>query len=294
MEIRYLKTFRTVAHLLNFNKAAKVLNYAQSTISAQIKLLEQDLGVLLFHRAGKKITLTEAGSKLIRYAQKMIDMEKETISVVTNVEKPGGLITIRAPQSIGTYMIPSIIKKYHSRNPNMGFSVETCAAFSLEPELRSGIVDIAFLLADSIDAKDFNTECLKIEPLYLVSGINHRLAKKKTIKTKDLNGQTIILPKHDCGYKMTFEKILAEEKIEYASKMEFNSVEAVKQCVIKGIGISVIPEISVKNEIKNKKIAVLPWADELLETSVIMIWHSKKWISPALARFMDYARKVIV
>lgn len=293
MEIRHLKTFRTVAYLLNFNKAAKVLNYAQSTISAQIKSLEEDLDVLLFYRAGKKITLTEAGSKLIRYAQKIIDMEKETISVVTNIEKPGGLITIRAPQSIGTYMIPSIIKKYHSKNPKMCFNVESCAAFSLELELRSGIIDIAFLLADSVDTKDFKTECLRIEPLILAAGWNHRLSGKNTIKTEDLNGETIILPKHDCGYKMIFEKILTEKKIEYASKMEFNSVEAVKQCIMKGLGVSVIPEISVKDEIRNKKLVALPWEDELLETSVIMIWHSKKWVSPALADFMDYAREVI-
>ena len=78
MEIRLLKTFLTVAGLLSFNKAAERLNYAQSSISAQIQALETQLGVRLFDRLGRRILLTEAGEQLIPYAEKIIDLADET------------------------------------------------------------------------------------------------------------------------------------------------------------------------------------------------------------------------
>jgi DNA-binding transcriptional LysR family regulator len=80
MELRQLKTFLTVSQLLSFNRAAGSLNYAQSTVSAQIKALEDELAVPLFDRLGKRVVLTEAGDLLARYARKMLDMEAATIS----------------------------------------------------------------------------------------------------------------------------------------------------------------------------------------------------------------------
>ena len=76
MELRQLKTFQTVARLMSFNRAAEILNYAQSTVSAQIKLLEEECGVPLFNRLGKRIQLTSAGRILIQYSQKMLEIEK--------------------------------------------------------------------------------------------------------------------------------------------------------------------------------------------------------------------------
>lgn len=282
-----------MAHLLNFNQAAKILNCSQSTVSAQIKLLEEELDVLLFDRLGKKIILTDAGSKLIRYAQKMIDLEKETFSEIADNGERVGDISIRAPQSVGTYLIPEILEAFRGLYPGIGFNIETCSIVSLKHELRSGIVDVAFLLADEAAVKGFQTEVLRIEPLILIAGPGHRLAMKNKIQIQDLKGETIILPKHDCGYKMAFEKMLVEQNIKTASKMEFNSVEAVKRCVMKGIGISIIPRLSVRDEINAGKLTALPLAEEILETSVLMIWHKNKWLSPTLMEFMDCARKTI-
>ena len=152
---------------------------------------------------------------------------------------------------------------------------------------------MAFLLADQAAVKGFQTEVLRIEPLVLISNPGHHLTTKNKIQIKDINGETIILPKHDCGYKMVFEKMLAEQNIKTASNMEFNSVEAVKQCVMKGIGISIIPQLSVRNEIKTGKLAELALSDEILETCVLMIWHKNKWLSPSLTEFMNCTSKVI-
>ena len=293
MELRQLKTFQTVARLSSFNRAAKVLNYAQSTVSAQIKLLEEEFGAPLFNRLGKKIHLTEAGQMLMRYSQRMLDIEKETLANVSTWEEPHGSISIRIPQSIGTYLLPSVLSKFQSSFPRVGFDISTCAYNELIHELKTGITDIAFLLADSIPFAELKSEVLRIETLVLVSNPEHHLAMQSAVQIRDLSGQTILLPKHDCSYKMIFEQILTEEKVMPATFIELNSLESIKQCVLKGIGVAMAPMMSIKKEIAQEKIAILPWAEEKLETAVLMIWHRDKWISPALRAFMDNAREVM-
>ena len=293
MELRQLRTFQTVARLMNFNRAADALNYAQSTVSAQIKLLEEELGVSLFDRLGKRIVITEAGLKLMRYAQKMIDIEQETLTEISNSETPIGSISVRAPQSVGTYLLPSVLQQFKNLYPRVGFDVSSCALYTLRQELRSGIIDVAFLLAESVNAADLTAELIRIEPLVLVSEPNHVFTQGVGMTFNDLNGQSILLPKHDCSYKMAFEEMLTAENIRPSVVMEFNSIEAIKQCVIKGLGITVIPEIAVKDELAQKKLKVIPWLDEPLETGVLMIRHKDKWISPALQTFMNLSRETM-
>jgi len=134
---------------------------------------------------------------------------------------------------------------------------------------------------------------IRIEPLVFVSDPNHVLTKSVGMTFRDLNGQSILLPKHDCSYKMQFEEMLTAENISPSVVMEFNSIEAIKQCVIKGLGITVIPEIAVKEELAQEKLKKIPWLDEPLETGVLMIRHKDKWISPALQAFMDISRKTM-
>ena len=293
MELRQLRTFQTVARLMNFNRAADALNYAQSTVSTQIKLLEEELGVSLFNRLGKRIVITEAGQKLMRYAQKMIDIEQETITEISNSETLIGSISVRAPQSVGTYLLPSVLRQYKKQYPRVGFDVSSCALYTLGQELRSGIIDVAFLLAESINAADLTAELVRIEPLVFVSDPNHVFTHRDGITFKDLNGQSILLPKHDCSYKMQFEEMLTAENIKPSVVMEFNSIEAIKQCVMKGLGITVMPEIAVEAELAQKKLEKIVWLDEPLETGVLMIRHKDKWISPALQAFMDISRETM-
>jgi len=293
MELRQLKTFQTVAKLLNFNRAAEILNYSQSAVSAQIKLLEEELGVPLFDRLGKSVRLTEAGHMLVQYSQRMLDIEKETLAKVAGWEEPYGSLSIRIPQSIGTYLLPSVLSEFTTQFPKVGLDISSCAYHSLQHELKAGLIDVAFLLADSIPFSELKAELLRIEPLVIVSSPDHPLAKKSVMHIRDLTGQSILLPKHDCSYKMLFEQILTEEKVDSATFMELNSIEAIKQCVIKGIGVTMIPMMSVAQEIAQQKLKILPWSEEKLETAILMIWHKEKWLSPTLQAFMDTVKKVM-
>lgn len=293
MEFRQLKTFQAVARLQSFNGAASVLNYAQSTVSTQIKLLEEEFGVALFSRLGKKICLTEAGRMLMHYSQKILDMEKETVSRISDWEEPWATISLRMPQSLATSYLPSILIQFQQEYPQVSFDVSTCAYETLIHELKVGVTDIAFLLAESVPFAELKSEVLCIEPLVIVSGPDHHLAGADSLEFAQLSGETIILPKHDCSYKMVFEEMLTAEKISPVTLMELNSVESIKQCVMKGLGVAMLPRIAVKENLDQKQLTELPFPDEGLETAVIMIWHKDKWLSPLIRSFMVTAREKI-
>ncbi len=293
MELRQLKTFQAVARLLSFHRAAETLNYAPSTVSTQIKLLEEEFGVPLFDRLGKGIRLTQAGRKLVRYSQKMLDIENETLARISGREESQGALSIRIPQSMATYLLPAVISEFQEQFPRVGFDVSTCAYESLVHELKTGTTDLAFLLAESVPFSELKTELLGVEPLVIVSERDHPLSKLSSIRTSDLVKQPILLPKHDCSYKMTFEQILTEEKAGAATFMEMNSIEAIKQCVLRGVGIAMFPKMAVAQELVIEKMTILPWPDTPLETAILMIWHRDKWLSPMLKVFMDKVREVM-
>ncbi len=293
MELRQLKTFRTVATLLSFNRAAETLNYAQSTVSAQIRGLEDDLGVRLFDRLGKRIVLTEAGQLLAQYAQRMLDIEAETLAEVRNRKQPHGSLTIRMPQTVGMYYLPVILSRFQKRFPRVGFHFHQCAFHNLEHELQTGTTDLGFLLAESITSPNLVAEPLRFEPLVLAANPGNSLAGRSEVSIHDLEDQPLFLALADCGYRMMFERVLAENKVEPQTILEFSSLESMKESVKAGQGVTILPEISAREEIKQGTLAVLPLTDGPLESAILMIWHKDKWVSPTLRAFMDEARAVM-
>ncbi len=290
MELRQLKTFQVVGRLLSFNRAAEHLNYAQSTVSAQIKLLEEEFAVPLFDRLGKKVVLTGAGDLLMQYAEKLLTMEDETRTQVSGWEEPQGILTLRVPQSIGIRLMPAVLREFHKVYPRIGFSINSCAFDSLKQEFRAGVTDLAFLIAEYVTASELIVETLGFLQIVAVCSPSHPASTKKTFALHDFQDETLLLPKHDCSYKMEFEKELIENKIRPAAKIEMNSVEMLRQCVIAGIGITIIPEIMVREETASGRLQVIPWPETPLEKAVMMIHHKDKWISPSLQAFMEAVR----
>ena len=294
MELRQLKTFRTIATLGSFNQAAEVLDYAQSTVSEQIRALETDLDVHLFNRAGKQVALTEAGEIMLQYAQKMLNLEEEIRSEVSGCEEVHGSLSIRIPETISIYYLPPILRKFRQRFPKVDFSFTNCAYFSLPEELRSGIINLAFLITDTFRAADLETEKLLDIPLALVTYPEHPLASKQPVTIFDLKNEPLLVPTSDCSYVQMLEKILAEEKVELSIVLRFNCIEAIKQSVMLGAGIAVLPHIAVKRELAEGLLVELPWTGKPLRANLLMIWQKNKWLPPILQAFMQMIRDGLV
>lgn len=293
MEIRQLQTFKAVADYRSFHKAANAIHYAQSTVSAQILALEQDLGVRLFDRLGRRIVLTEVGESLYQYACKMLELEAAARADLTDKTQLAGSLTIRVPESFCAHRLPPVIAKFHNQMPNVKLRFITCAQEGLGRDLRKGITDLAFLLAESIQSKDLRAELLGTERLVLVVAPGHSLARCIEVRTDMLADQTLLLSRVDCSYRRILEKILQEAGREPKMILEFNSVAAIISNVIAGLGVTLIPRVAVGADVKSKRLVILPWTETDLEVAQLMIWHHEKWLTPVLKKFMATTREVL-
>ena len=293
MEIRQLKTFKAVADHLSFHKAADAINYAQSTVSAQIMALEEDLGIPLFERLGRHIMLTEAGENLYQYTCKMLELEEAARADIIEGVRLAGSLTIRVPESFCVHRLTPVVTKFHNRMPNVKMRFITCAHEGLKRDLRKGVTDLAFLLAETIQSKDLAVENLGTENLVFVASPNHPLFKISKFEIDMLADHTLLLSRVDCSYRRILEQILQESRCEPKMVFEFNSVAAIIECVAAGLGVTLIPEVAVSRELGLKNIQTLPWPESNMEVAQLMIWHKEKWLSPILKGFMDTAREVL-
>ncbi len=292
MDLYKLKTFRTVATLLNFNQAAKTLNCAQSTISAQIKSLEDEIGVLLFKRIKKKVILTKAGEKLLDHSYKLLSFEEEALADIKGEKKdPSGIIRLLVSEVIASSYFPIILPRFLAKYPTTHFDISNCSANTLENELQIGSVDLAFMISESINVSTLKCETILTDQLVMVTHPEHPLAAMKKIDIRHLHHQTVFLPRTGCGYGLPFRQLLDVNIAKPLSIIDFTSVTAVKKCVQQGAGISILPRNSIKKELQKNQLVELDWISQL-KTSVLMVWHKDKRISNLLHAFMDMTREL--
>ena len=197
MEFRQLETFLVVAEELHFTRASERLHLAQSSVSAQVRALEESLDVRLFDRLGRSVVLTDAGEKLRDYARRIREMSSEILSVVREGGEPQGCLTIRVPESLASWAMPEVVARFNAEMPHVRLNFINCTDQRLKEELGSGRVDLAFLVVDSLIFSGVHSEMLRDEELVLAAAPSHPLANASGLTPSSLEGQTLLLPRTD-------------------------------------------------------------------------------------------------
>ncbi|OXY98708.1 LysR family transcriptional regulator [Streptomyces diastatochromogenes] len=290
MELRLLVTFEKVATVLGFTRAAAELSYAQSSVTSQIRTLESDLGVELFDRLGGRIRLTEAGERLLPYARQIIELTEEARAAVTGAEEPSGTLTVGTMESLTSYRLPPLLEYFHHRHPKVRLALRTTIGDETRQALRQGTYDVGFLMEEETGHPGLESAVLAVEPLALVAAPGHPLAGA-AVATADLTGQSLLATEPGCAYRDLFERELTALKpVEF---MEFGTIEATKRAAAAGLGIALLPEVTVAAELATGSLVRLAWEPPFtLRTQ--LAWRSGKRL-PAHARlFVEQARRLVV
>ncbi len=293
MNLRQLRTFQTVAQQGSFTQAAHRLGYAQSSITTQIQVLEESLNVKLFDRLGKSITLTHAGRELLIYADQLLTLSDEAQNKFADTENPNGKLMIGTPETLAAYRLPPLLREFRQRFPQLQLTFYPSHWTSVIGDIHAGRVDVAFILAKHYppDAT-IEMNILAEEQLLLVASPEHYLAYKPQVSAEDLAIVSLILTEDGCSYRTQFEQCLAQQGIYLQEAMTFHSVEAIKQCVMAGIGVSVLPEIAVRQELATEQLIAIEWGQSLC-TYTQLLWHRDKWLSPALSSLIEMSQTII-
>ncbi|OYD06157.1 LysR family transcriptional regulator [Paludifilum halophilum] len=290
MEIRHLQTFKTIVDLGGFRKAADHLGYAQSTITGHIQLLEDELQAPLFDRLGKKTILTETGHRFLPYAIQFLNLYEKAKEIPGNDDDPTGTLTIAAPESLTVYRLPPVLHEYKQRYPQVEIILKPSPNREALNRLRTGENDLVFLLESEWKEPDLVIKKLIDEPMMLITPPAHPFQEVSAMTLPALVEETFLYTERGCSYRMLFERYLQENGVSPRATMESWSVEAIKQCVMCGLGISLLPSIAVQSEIQEGKLAGVPW-EEPYSVATIMAYHKEKWLSPALKAFLQMVKQ---
>ena len=293
MEIRQLKTFRTLARMGSFTYTAAALDYVQSTITAQIQSLEEELGVTLFDRLGKGVRLTDAGTRLLSYADQILQLADEARIHVTGTDIPTGTLRISAPETLCIYRLPQLLSEFHKLFPQVQVIFRPCRVADLRREVMDGNLDVAFVLEEVIQFGSLTTEVLRRESLSVIASPDHRLSQREIVYPGDLINEPILLTELGCNYRNLFENALIRAGVYPKSNLEFNSIEAIKQCVIAGMGISVLPTVAIQSAFAAGQLVCLPWFEPDFHVFSQMIWNKTRWQSPQLIAFVSLTRNML-
>ena len=292
MDLRQLTTYRVLARTLNFHQAAEQLHCVQSTVTAQIQALEDELGARLFDRLGRRVVLTDAGTRLVAYAERLLNLADEARLAVSGREEQVGTLTISATETLCTYRLPAVLNRFRSRYPRVRLVFFALAYAELRQAVAEGKVDLAFVMEDQIRSAGLHGEPLCSEAIHLVASPDHRFAQRRGVLPSDLEGETVLVTEAGCSYRVQFQHRLNTAGVQPAAMLEFNSIEAIKQCAMTGMGIAVLPTIATLAEISQRKLVVLPWRGKPICMLTQVIRHRQKWVSPVLRAFLEVVKEV--
>lgn len=288
LDLRQLRAFSTVARERSFTRAAALLHYAQSSITAQVQALEQQLGVPLLDRLPGRVELTAAGESFLNYADRLLALAEEAADSVHAGAEPAGTLTISASESVLTYRLPQLLRDFQDRYKQVTIQLHPASLCEFGAPLEAG-VDIAISINEPINEAHLIVQRLRPEPMRAVVSKDHALADRKQLKPQEIVAEQLLLPEHSCSYRALFERTLAQAGVRPSRTLEFASVEAIKQCALARMGIAILPEMVVADHLRAGTLAALPWPRFDLKVYTQLVRRRDQWVSPAMQAFWQAA-----
>ncbi|MEK3866159.1 LysR family transcriptional regulator [Paenibacillus odorifer] len=280
MDLTYLRTFREVAKRQSFTRAAEELGYAQSSVTMQIQKIEKEYGVPLIERHGRQLRLTPPGEELLKLFVEILDLydrSKETIA-----QQIGGTITIGTIDSLAAFYLPPYLQQLRTKFPKLDIHLQTMQEANLLAKIKDGEVDLGLMLDRTTADSILERTIVRDEPLVLIAPIHHPLAQMDTVTLHDLNNCELIVSEESCIYRSLFENLLKEHGIIFRIGFELSNLEAIKRCVMNGLGIALLPKIVAEEEIERGSLAELSFIHPEIHFDLQLLMHPKKWKSQPL------------
>ena len=291
MDLNYFYTFNEVVRSGSYTQTAEELGYAQSSVTTQIKKLEDFYHVKLFERVGRKMRLTPSGEQLYDYVKEIIKLADEAETHLRTDTNLKGTIRIGTGETLAAYYITPYIKALKEKHPELRIRLESGQCQNLIGGTVDGTYDITILLDQLQHHPDLKTIPIRQEEMVMIAPPQHHFTKLGVLDLKKLEEETLILTEEGCAYRVLLEKWLKEANVQAKSIISFSSLEAIKQCVADQLGIALLPRIAVEREIQNGLVAVLPFHPNDITLYTQIVYKERKWISPPLKQFIDLMEK---
>lgn len=291
MELKYLVTFATILQCDSFQEAAQKLNYTQSTITFQMQQLENELHVQLFEKIGRKMAVTQAGRELVPYVDAVLQSVERLSNYGKEYAQLSGTLRVAAAETLLTYQMQPILKQFRQQAPGVKLSIQCENCFRIRDEVLRGAVDLGVHYDVGGYGGSMNVRPLAEFPITLVA------APQRQNETFDFGAaegrQPIPLITNDKNgiYQRIMERWLSRQEIVLENVIELGNTETVKSCVAGDLGIALLPRFAVEQQLADGTLLAVDSDFSRERITAVCSYHKNKWVTPAMALFMELTRE---
>jgi len=256
MDLRQLEIVQAIAETGSFTGAGTRLHVSQSAISRQILLLEDEFHERLFVRLGRRVQITAAGEALLQLANRVFTDIRDTSSSITDRQKLlSGPLRLVGGMTVCLYVFPQLIKEFRAQHPLVDIKIAVGGTWRLQRRVKSRQADLALLTLPVEDPALTSVPVLR-EELMLVMPSNHSLGEKTPVPVEALVGQPFIMFEVGSNTRRTVDEFFTREQIRPRVVAETENVEIIKSMVASGLGISLVPILTVERETQGGSLKV--------------------------------------
>jgi len=281
---RQLRFFNAVARHLSFAKAAVAMHVSAPAVTMQIKDLEAEIGMPLFERQGRKVSLTTTGEYMLVYSRKMLALLKDAEDAAARLQRiETGTLTIGLVGTT-TYFIPALLNQFSKEHEGIELKLMVGNRSELVQWLQNSEVDIA-IMGKAPDELPTRAEPFAANPLVFVASPEHPLAGEMGLRAEDLRQQAFIVREPGSGTRSAMESFFTQARLQPRYSMELQSNDAIKQAVMANLGLGFLSLHTIALELQTKKLCVLPVTGAPLVRAWNVVHPLSKLLSPAAEAF---------
>jgi LysR family hydrogen peroxide-inducible transcriptional activator len=290
-DLKYLVALADTGH---FGRAAERTFVSQPTLSAQLKKLEEYLGVKLVERRPKNLQLTEVGKQVVARARRMLNEGDEIVALARNNADPfAGKLKVALIPTIGPYLLPRIMPKLRKALPSLSLMLYEYQTEPLLTRLRDGEIDLG-IMALPTSEDGIESRALYEEDFTVALPNNHALGAKSTIKVQDLKGHTLLLLEDGHCLRDQALEVCSRVDVREAEDFRATSLETLRQMVVAGLGITLLPELAVESPFGSQRgLTVRRFAKPVPHRTVGAVWRKSSTRIPAIAAVCDVVDRVM-
>jgi LysR family transcriptional regulator, low CO2-responsive transcriptional regulator len=290
-----LEIFAAVVESGSFSAAAQRLYMTQPAVSQHIQDLEVSLGIALFVRGRRGVSLTPQGEILYDYTQRILRLVAEAESKVTHVENlESGQITIGATPGVSVYLLQDWLHGFRTKYPKLNIALETAVTTDNVNGVMEHKLDIAIVEGelDKIQRKGLGSLIIRPVKMLVVVGIDHEWRKRKSLTIDMLNGQPFITRQLNSRTRVWIDNLLSEHQVTVNIVGEFDNQEAIKQAVMSNMGVTIMPDYAIARECAANLLHSLTVDGIELQRHIKILWDNNAPFTPTARALLGHLQEI--
>ncbi len=291
MDFDQLETFISVARLLSFSRAADKRFRTQPAISAQIRLLEEEVGAKLLDRSGGKVSLTASGKLFLKFSEELLESRKAMLSGIAETERvPRGEIVVGANEGTCLHILPEVFAEFKKQYPDVNISIRRSDYAKILESVIDNSVDFG-VVSLPVDDTRLKVVLIHRDELVIIAPPQHSLAKKQSATVSEAAKFALVVPKG--GHtRDALEDLFYERKLKPRYIMELDSSELLKRFVAADAGVGFIARSNVIEDVRANSLVTITISDATIRRDLALVFRKDKSLSRAARAFIDIAVRI--